>query len=111
MPLSDRCDPAAERQSGRSGGGVRRNGFADRLWPAGFGDAAFPGDDGFDRGVHVDVHFAFDHCHEERRTRQRIGVAAPSDEDLGSGHTCASEEIITVLRGLAEVAELADALA
>ena len=97
MLLSDHRDPAAERQGGRSGGGVRRNGFADRLRPAGFGDAAFQGDDGLDSGVYADVDFAVDPGDEKRGRRQRRhGAAAPSDEDLGSGHTRAggAEEVI-----------------
>ena len=105
----------------QSGGGIRRNGFSDRVRSARFGDTAVEGDDGVDCAVHADVDVAVDHSDEERGSEQQHGARAPSGEGCGSG--CAEtgcsgagpgEEVESrsaAFPGFAEVAELADALA
>jgi hypothetical protein len=139
--IPDHCDSVAERQGGRSGGGVWRHGVADGFRPARFGDAAVEGDDYFGRGVHGDVDNAIDHGDEGHWIGRRNGIAAASGEDVGSsdsgtgsssygsraGNTCSRDDgsantgsaeevksnrrICCKFAPIAEVAELADALA
>src|SRR5476649_2688486 len=60
LPVPDYCGAAAKRKGGGSGRRIWRHGFADSLWPARLGDAAFEGDYDFGDSVHGDVAFAFD---------------------------------------------------
>ena len=139
MSVPDHRDPFAKRKGCGFGRSVRRHGFSDGFWPAWVGDAAFEGDDDFDRGVHVDVHLAIN-IGDEGRGREQYGAGTSYDEEFSAGEYgtgnawsgsssgackrgsgCSSgsasgsggsgEEVIITAPIPAEVAELADALA
>ena len=116
MSLPDHCCFAAERQGGGSGGGFWRPGFADGFRAARVGDAVVEGDDDFGNFVYADVDFALDHRDAQRRIVDGSDTGASRRKDdhdrPGNASAGAAEEVVSITRpSIAEVAELADALA
>ena len=66
MPVPDHRGFAAKRQSGGSGGRIRRNGLADGLRTARVGDLAFQGDHDIGGALHDHLAIAFHSGHPKR---------------------------------------------
>jgi hypothetical protein len=86
LPVFDRSCLVAERKGSGPGGGIWRNGLADGLRTARFGDTALEGDDGFGDSVHDYFAVAVDHGDAANRRGQfDSGEASGFDIDETTG--------------------------
>ncbi len=134
----DHCRAAAKRQGCGSGRCIWRDGLADSVRPAGFGDAALQGYDGLRHRIHDYVAFVVDPgdaefgigedgfgelsgdfhrfgqeyddegAHTGSGSEEPIGAVAATETGRSTGAGSSGPEEVAPL---AEVAELADALA